>query len=170
MTRSATLTTSDAASAKPTPNVATMATDTPGDPDGFDDALNRDRRPEDWVQGFEEVWRELGHDEDKINAAPDPIDVYLFSFTNELRRLIGALSLRVGTRYTRDEMYLQDEGYETLHEAIDLLGAGRGLIFDALGHDRAMELAKLEARQFAAELNLDLPDDFWDTRFKHRED
>lgn len=60
-----------------------------------------------------------------------------------VRPLSGALA-RPDTRYLQDEAYLGDRGRKNVQEATHLIGQARFRLAEAIGQERAQELAREE--------------------------
>ena len=106
-----------------------------------DESAEHERLPEPWVQGWIEHWEDFyGPDElaRLRSEPPDPIDRYLWQLWSELRRLCGAVMLRMDSNWPLDDEVLGEHGRDAVRLAVQHLADARRLINDVVGNERLL--------------------------------
>jgi hypothetical protein len=106
-----------------------------------DDELEHERLAEPWVQSLQASWATTRSSEELAEATmfdADPIDRYLYDGWAQLRRLAGAISLRLASNWPVDDQLLGAAGRRAATEAVRHIGDVRQLLEEAIGTERVL--------------------------------
>ncbi len=123
-----------------------------------DEELEHERLPEEWVETIDSAFDEILGSEDR--GPYQPLDRYLFEAFSALRRVAGAIQMRIGSNLPLDDQLLKTttrrdrvlEGAHLMHEA-------RQAFAEVIGIQRIGELERERSEEIRRRIQAEADED-----------